>query len=89
MVSQQKLAQTYRAELNELRERIQKEKPLKSCLEVVDVSDLFDGEEMELVQSSPFLPLVVTLELPERIQLDNWKLEVHLPEIGIGWLSVI
>ncbi len=64
---QQKLQQTYRDEFNKLRERIQKE--LDTWPEVVEVSDLFDTEELEMVESSPFLPLVITIQLPKRFQL--------------------
>lgn len=64
---QQKLEQTYRDEFNKLRERIQRE--LETRPEVVEVSHLFDAEELEVVESSPFLPLVVTVQLPKRFQL--------------------
>ena len=64
---QRRLEQTYQDESNKLRERIQKE--LETRPEVIGVSDLFDAEELEVVETSPFLPLVVTVQLPKRFQL--------------------
>ena len=69
---QDKERQSYIDELAKLRERIQEE--LDRSPEVIEVSNLFEARQPEVEELSPFLPVVATLQLPERFNCRKRRL---------------